>query len=118
MAHDDAKLARQFRPRIEAELDELLAQSRASSDDRAPVALDQQSVGRLSRMDAMQIQAMAQAAEQRRQARIIGLRKALSRLDDGEYGYCESCGEPIARERLEVDITAARCIGCARVGER
>lgn len=117
MAHDDAKLARQFRPRIETELDELLALSRASSDDRLPVTLDQQRVGRLARMDAMQLQAMAQAAERRRNARILGLRKALSRLEDGEYGYCENCGEPIALERLDVDITATRCVGCARLSE-
>jgi DnaK suppressor protein len=116
--HDKAELESKWRPRLEAELEELLASSRASSEDRAPVSLDQQSVGRLARMDAMQIQAMAQASERRRQARIVGLRKALERLADGEYGYCEACGEAIPEDRLEVDATARFCVACASGKER
>jgi DnaK suppressor protein len=107
-----------WRPRLEAELEELLASSRTSSQDRAPVSLDQQSVGRLARMDAMQMQAMAQASERRRQARIAGLRKALERLTEGEYGWCEACGEPIPEGRLDVDATARHCIACAGGQER
>jgi RNA polymerase-binding transcription factor DksA len=38
----------------------------------------------------------------------------VARLDAGEYGRCESCGEPIAAERLLVRPAATRCIGCAR----
>ena len=115
---DKADIESKLRPRLEAELEELLASSRASSEDRAPVSLDQQSVGRLARMDAMQIQAMAQASERRRQARIVGLRKALERLAEGEYGYCEACGEPIPEGRLEVDATARFCVACASGKER
>ncbi|QPC43790.1 TraR/DksA C4-type zinc finger protein [Kaustia mangrovi] len=118
MVHDDADPARKYKPRIEAELAGLEAESEAGSADRQPVALDQQSVGRLSRMDAMQVQAMAMAAERRRQARIHKLRKALSRIADGEYGYCETCGEAIAAGRLDVDPTAAQCIHCTRLNER
>jgi DnaK suppressor protein len=116
--HDRTELEARWRPRLEAELEELLASSRTSSQDRAPVSLDQQSVGRLARMDAMQIQAMAQASERRRQARIAGLRKALERLAEGEYGYCEGCGEPIPEGRLEVDATARYCVACAGGKER
>jgi DnaK suppressor protein len=116
--HDKAELETKWRPRLEAELEELLASSRTTSQDRAPVSLDQQSVGRLARMDAMQIQAMAQASERRRQARIAALRKALSRLAEGEYGYCEGCGEAIAPGRLEVDPTARFCVACAEGRER
>jgi DnaK suppressor protein len=107
-----------WRPRLEAALEELVASSRTSSGDRAPVSLDQQSVGRLARMDAMQIQPMAQASERRRQARITGLRKALERLSEGEYGFCEACGEPIPEGRLEVDATARHCVACAGGQER
>ncbi len=111
--HDRTGLESKWRPRLVAELEELLASSRTSSQDRAPVSLDQQSVGRLARMDALQIQAMAQASERRRQARIVGLRKALERLAEGEYGYCEACVEAIAAGRLEVDATARFCVACA-----
>jgi DnaK suppressor protein len=64
-------------------------------------------------MDAMQIQAMAQASERHRQARIAGLRKALERLAQGECGWCEACGDPNPEGRLEVDATARHCVACA-----
>lgn len=98
---------------LEAELDEISQLSASTGADRAPVSLDQQSVGRLSRMDAMQGQAMAQASERRRQQRVVLIKAALARLDEGEYGYCLGCGEPISEGRLKADPTAARCVACA-----
>jgi RNA polymerase-binding protein DksA len=38
---------------------------------------------------------------------------ALSRLDEGDYGRCEVCGQPIAPERLAARPTASRCVSCA-----
>jgi RNA polymerase-binding transcription factor len=93
---------------------ELEALSEISQEARATVTLDQQSVGRLSRMDALQGQAMAQAAERHRRADIQRIDAALRRLDDDEYGYCVECGEEIAAKRLDVDPAAAFCIKCAR----
>lgn len=116
--HDQSEFEARLRLRIEAELAELLAQSCSSSQDRAPVSLDQQSIGRLSRMDALQMQAMAMAAERRRQVRIAGLRKALTRIDAGEFGYCDRCGEAIPAGRLEIDTTARLCVGCVQSNER
>ncbi len=92
---------------------ELTEEDRLSAEARAPVTLQQDSVGRLSRMDAMQGQAMALAAERRRETerqRILG---ALSRLDEGEWGYCLTCGEEIAKARLANDPSVAKCVGCA-----
>ena len=43
---------------------------------------------------------------------------ALRRLDDGTYGACTSCGNPIAAERLEAIPWAPLCIDCARKGAR
>jgi DnaK suppressor protein len=68
-------------------------------------------------MDAMQVQAMALASERRRQARIVALGAALSRMEEGEFGYCESCGEPIPEGRLALDPTARACVPCARGDE-
>lgn len=93
-----------------AELDEEDRKSGASS---APVKLQQDSVGRLSRMDAMQQQAMALATERRRNAERARVVAALSRLDDGEWGYCLTCGEDIAPERLRNDPSVSQCIRCA-----
>ncbi|GAA0487268.1 TraR/DksA C4-type zinc finger protein [Parasphingorhabdus litoris] len=77
------------------------------------VELDQQSVGRLSRMDAMQQQEMAQAEARRRVHDLARIDIALNRIDEDEYGWCAECGEPIAYKRLEIDPAAALCIGCA-----
>ena len=89
-----------------------------SKIDAGPVELDQSKVGRLSRMDAMQAQAMSQASGRRREHQQHSITAALSRLDRGEFGYCRECGEPIARKRLEFDPTAVLCIGCASNRER
>lgn len=81
---------------------------------RDTVELDQQSVGRLSRMDAMQQQEMAQAEARRRTSDLSRIDIALKRIDEDEYGWCAECGEPIAYKRLEIDPAAALCIGCAK----
>jgi DnaK suppressor protein len=78
----------------------------------AVVELDQSKVGRLSRMDAMQAQAMARASGQRRETMLRNIEAALRRIDDGIYGICRDCDEPINPKRLEVDPTALRCIDC------
>ena len=57
----------------------------------------------------------------RRQAdhHLAEVEAALVRLDDGTYGVCESCGQPIAEGRLEVRPVARTCITCASaVGRR
>lgn len=103
----------QARERLLALRDEIHAASRHSREDRAPVALDQQSVGRLSRMDALQQQAMAQASERARARELQRIDAALRRIEDGEYGWCAECGEAIAARRLEVDPCASHCVNCA-----
>lgn len=85
--------------------------------DRAPVALDQQSVGRLSRIDAMQVQAMSQAQQRKRDTDLRNIVGALSRMEDGEFGYCTNCGEQIAFKRLAVDPSVRQCIACASSNE-
>ena len=92
---------------------ELEAQSGESADKRKPVELDQQSVGRLSRQDALQQQAMQNAQEARRAAELKKIDAALARIDEGEFGYCAGCGEDIGLKRLDIDPTIARCIACA-----
>ena len=76
--------------------------------------LDQTSVGRLSRMDAIQVQAMALAAEQRRLDAITRIDRALARIEDGSFGECIVCGEQIAAKRLELDPAIPTCIACAQ----
>jgi len=102
------------RERLLSRLAELGAEDRAGAEARAPVALEQDSVGRLSRMDAMQGQAMALATQRRRDAERARIGAALARLDEGEWGYCVTCGEEIAEARLAHDPSLGTCIGCAK----
>jgi RNA polymerase-binding transcription factor DksA len=44
--------------------------------------------------------------------------EALRRLYGGEYGICESCGKPIAPQRLEVVPHARLCITCKEKEEK
>jgi DnaK suppressor protein len=109
----DEDLAARYRPRLLAEQAELSEASETTRDARKPVALDQQSVGRLSRMDALQGQAMAKGLEARRAARGRAIAAALDRIEEGEFGFCEECGEFIGLGRLDVDACATRCVSCA-----
>jgi DnaK suppressor protein len=109
---DDAFIAR-LRDALADRLELLKAAGRSTADSRAPVELDQASVGRLSRMDALQVQAMAQASEARRRDEVRRIEAALRRIEQDEFGYCVRCGDDIAEGRLEADPTATVCIPCA-----
>lgn len=99
--------------RLAERREELEVLSKISSQSREAVELDQQSVGRLSRMDAMQAQAMAQAQERTRKRDLLRIERAEARLLEGEYGYCLECGEEIPDARLAIDPMAERCVKCA-----
>lgn len=92
---------------------EIEAQSRIARESQAPVELDQQTVGRLSRMDAMQSQAMAQAQERQRKADLVRIEMAERRLENGDYGHCAECDAEIPDARLAIDPMAERCVDCA-----
>ncbi|MGI9419242.1 MAG: TraR/DksA family transcriptional regulator [Geminicoccaceae bacterium] len=103
--------------RLKDRREEILALIEGHGEDARPVELDQTRVGRLSRMDALQNQAMAQETERRRQQELDRIDAALRRLDDGSYGECAECGEPIAEKRLALDPSALLCIDCAGKGD-
>ena len=102
-----------FRTLIADRLAQLAQGDALGRDGQAVVELDQQAVGRLSRMDALQNQAMARAQQSRRDTETRRLRTALQRMETGEFGWCEDCGEPIPTRRLELDPAATRCVNCA-----
>ena len=102
-----------FRQAIDARLAELSADLDRGKDGTNTVALDQQAIGRLSRQDALINQAMSQAQQSRRRAERQRLKAALLRLSEGEYGYCEDCGDALPIGRLKLDLAATRCVECA-----
>ena len=91
--------------------------SEVTEEARQPVELDQTMVGRLSRMDALQIQAMQLETERRRTIEIKRIDATLQRMDEGEFGYCVSCGVEIETKRLEYDATSPTCLDCAELSE-
>ncbi len=104
---DEAKIA------LIAMRDEILALSEAAKDNRKPVTLDQQSVGRLSRMDSLQVQAMDKAQDAARAKKLLRIEAALGRIAEGDFGYCVTCDEAIGEKRLEIDPSTPLCIRCA-----
>ncbi|MGO2008430.1 TraR/DksA family transcriptional regulator [Vreelandella alkaliphila] len=112
MSHPEIDIAaiRQKLLALEASLRE---ESIESASSRETVVLDQTSVGRLSRMDALQGQAMAKAEEQRRQMTLKRISGALQRIEQENFGECIECGEWIGAKRLTWDPLVLTCIECA-----
>jgi DnaK suppressor protein len=98
-------LAREEVGRLEAEIEGAREGTEAVAPDVA--------IGRLSRLDSMQIQEMAKDAQRRRESRLRMLREALERMDAGEYGRCGACGEWIDYARLESAPESVKCGNCA-----
>jgi DnaK suppressor protein len=117
MSIDEDRIAH-FRERLKRLERELLELEEVGAETGGTVELDQTRQGRLSRMDALQGQAMSQELARRRQAELGKIRAALRRIAEGEYGYCVQCGGDIAERRLEYDPAAALCIACAGKAER
>jgi DnaK suppressor protein len=88
-----------------------------TSDDALPVDLDL-SIGRLSRMDAMQQQQMTLARRQSLDTRQKQIDAALTRVHEGRYGLCLTCDEPIGYRRLMVRPEAWLCTKCQKGGGR
>ena len=103
-----------FRQLLLAWREDLQSTSEVRDQSSDTVHLDQQSVGRLSRMDALQSQALAKAGKQRAERQLKMIEAALTRIDNDDYGECLECGEPINPKRLEIDPTTVYCIECAQ----
>jgi len=102
-----------FRAQLIELRDEILAVGETGDQAAQPVELDQSKVGRLSRMDAMQAQAMSLETKRRREVHLRQIDAALNRIDADDYGRCIDCDEWIAHRRLEFDPATTRCIRCA-----
>ncbi len=101
-----------FRARIEQELARTVGALDASSEAAPDLEADQQRIGRLSRIDAIQQQALTQGRKQLLLRQKRRLQAALDRLRGGEFGVCCQCGDPIALERLQAEPAAPFCMRC------
>ena len=103
-----------YKKLIKLQLEELTADNALGQSAQKTVELDQQSVGRLSRMDALQSQAMAQAQQRRRNVLMGSLQAALQRLKQEEFGYCMECGDEIEDARLLANPAVLKCVACLK----
>jgi DnaK suppressor protein len=109
MEQDELSTYRQALVSLRDEIEQL---NNAGREAAGTVELDQSKVGRLSRMDALQAQQIAQETARRRQLQLQKISSALRRMDAGDYGYCLMCGEEIGTARLSFDPANTRCIAC------
>ena len=101
-----------FRGLLEAKAKEIEEYLESSKDSAEVVELDT-SIGRLSRMDALQSQEMAKELRRRQQDEQRSIKAALKRIEKGWYGKCGLCQKPIAEERLEALPDVLTCVDCA-----
>mgnify|MGYP001330068514 FL=1 len=101
-----------FRERLQELAGEINADLAANKDDSGIVQLDT-SIGRLSRMDAMQNQQMALELRRRRENQLLRIENAFKRMDQGRYGICGKCRKPIDEARLEGFPDVVTCISCS-----
>ena len=109
---DDEQLE-DFKQRLLQYQEQLQKAAEANEDAADTVELDQTRQGRLSRMDALQGQAMSIAAKNRRDQELKPIASALRRIEDSDYGYCHVCDKEISLERLQFNPTVTLCILCA-----
>jgi DnaK suppressor protein len=107
-----------YRKKLEERRAEIRRLQDMSVSSRSAVELDQTSVGRVSRIDAIQAQQMALAAQRKRKSELAMIETALARIADGSFGECVDCGEDIALKRLDFDPTVTTCFACASDGRR
>ena len=102
----------ELRAELEAQLRRLQKSMRITDEALRTVELDQTAVGRLSRMDSLQSQALSEGLRERELVRLSQILDALGRLEAGTYGSCASCGDGIPFERLFVFPEAPECTSC------
>lgn len=105
-----------FRAVLSGELDRLLRQAKASRTELASEGT--QEIEYLDRASRQASQAMALRIRSRESRLIKKVRMALDRIENGTFGACEECGEPISAKRLEARPVTTKCIDCKEQEER
>ena len=98
---------------LSAEMDEVLAMAAAVTGGAEGVVGDEGDTGLIASQREQSISVAASIRGRREQ-----VARALSRVDAGTYGTCETCGERIPVERLEAFPSVTECVDCRRNSER
>ena len=71
------------------------------------------SIGRISRMDAINNKSVNEAALNTARQKLVKLEFALSKVDQEDFGICIVCNQTIPEGRLMFMPESARCVSCA-----
>lgn len=110
-SHLDASQLRSFHQRLlsaKADTEALLVQT---ANDSKPVDMELP-IGRLTRIDAIQMQGMAQMNRHQLEIRLRQIDASLMAFDNGTFGICRHCKEPVSPGRLEVLPETPFCLEC------
>ena len=103
---------------LQRQLLELTEQLQISQQAAGVVTLDQTSVGRVSRIDALQQQSMAISTREMAALKLKRVKLAIQAIADNNYGYCQKCDETIAYKRLLAQPEANLCLLCQDKADR
>ncbi|MFT5693262.1 MAG: DnaK suppressor protein [Oceanicoccus sp.] len=102
---------------LEALSKKLKKQLESTVAQTQPIKLDQQAIGRVSRIDAIQQQEMVKANRRQSQLQLNRVQEALDAFDLGEFGFCKNCDESIGFARLKIGPDSSLCIRCQTLYE-
>jgi len=101
---------------LRKKINELIIKSEAEiidlEDMAAPVS-PENSIGRVSRMDAINNKSVTEAALRNKKEKLSKLKVALSKIDSPGFGLCAMCKHPIREARLIFMPESSRCVRCA-----
>ena len=112
MDHLSEAQVAELRGILDRQFERLQRSMKASQEAARPVELDQTAVGRLSRMDSLQSQSMAQNLAAREQVQYGLIVEARRRMDEGRYGSCSECAGAVPFERLLIFPETPTCQAC------
>lgn len=104
---------KKFKQLLEKQRDELMSYQEMAQSSTQTVAIDQSSIGRVSRGDALQSQSMAIETTRLRQQQLRQISTALALIASGDYGYCSVCDSEINPRRLKIEPASTMCVPCA-----
>ncbi len=109
--NDDQK--QRFKEYAQTEIEELKREIPRLKELLKPISPDN-AIGRISRMDNIVNQSVAEAQHSKAKVRLVKLKEALKRVDEDEdFGLCVECGDPIPIARLKAMPETELCVECA-----
>jgi DnaK suppressor protein len=97
---------------------EALSQVEQPQQDTSDLPVDEVETSPLDRATVRLLNDLSREAAGHHSAEMRQLRQALARFEDGTYGFCEECGQPIGASRLLARPEARLCIDCQTRAER